>query len=220
MMLIIGTGQNINAQTVQVVHDKQKEKQWRSMETGLWGFEPDWYYYFLHKDYSGASASWQWHGFNSGYRVSFSEQKSNIKTINPTRILSEETQRAKLKKAEDERSKIEELYKEDLIKQSDRLIDTSYSLYRDDFNKMQNTIADGLVLCMKKSGGKMQRQIDEISRANEILCSNIEYIKKTGYGNELESSKRQRAYEDAKNEMQKLTIRTVRLTALAFSIYK
>ena len=48
----IGEGGSAYAQ--KVVHDKQKEKQWRSMETGPWDFAPDWYYYFLHKKYSGA----------------------------------------------------------------------------------------------------------------------------------------------------------------------
>ena len=43
----VGEGGSAYAQNV--VHDKQKEKQWRSMETGPWDFAPDWYYYFLHK---------------------------------------------------------------------------------------------------------------------------------------------------------------------------
>lgn len=35
-------------------HDEQKEKQIRSMEAAHWDFAPDWFYYFFHKDYSGA----------------------------------------------------------------------------------------------------------------------------------------------------------------------
>ena len=27
--------------------DKEKEKQWKSMENGPWDFTPDWYYYCL-----------------------------------------------------------------------------------------------------------------------------------------------------------------------------
>ena len=41
------------------VHDDQKEKQWTSMENGQWDFAPDWYYYFLHKNYSGAEMYWK-----------------------------------------------------------------------------------------------------------------------------------------------------------------
>ncbi len=45
-----------NAQ--KVVRDNEKKKQWQSMENGPWDFSPDWYYYFLHKRYSGAEMYW------------------------------------------------------------------------------------------------------------------------------------------------------------------
>ena len=54
--------------------DKEKEKQWKSMENGPWDFAPDWYYYFLHNKYSGAEMYWKWAGFNSGFRVRFKER--------------------------------------------------------------------------------------------------------------------------------------------------
>ena len=84
------------------VRDDEKKKQWQSMENGPWDFAPDWYYYFLHKDYSGAEMYWKWAGFKSGFRVRFKESKSNIKRIMPTRVISEETQRQKLEKVEEE----------------------------------------------------------------------------------------------------------------------
>ena len=34
----------MSAQWVQISHDDQKEKQWKSMENGPWDFVPDWYY--------------------------------------------------------------------------------------------------------------------------------------------------------------------------------
>ena len=70
---------SVTCQAQKITHDKQKEKQWRSMETGPWDFAPDWYYYFLHKDYSGAYLKWEWHGFKSGYRVHFDEKRSHSK---------------------------------------------------------------------------------------------------------------------------------------------
>lgn len=207
------------AQTVQVVHDDQKEKQWRSMEVGPWNFAPKWYYYLFHKNYSGAEEHWRWHGFESGWEIDFKESRSDVKTINPSRILSEETQRAKLKKVETERAKVEELYKEDLAKQADRMIDLSYSTYKDHFNHMQDLILDGLTYCIQKSKGEMQCQVNEIVRQNEIICANIEYIHKTGIGYELENSKRQRAYEEARTEMKKIVQRTAKLAAMAMAIY-
>ena len=84
--------------------DKEKEKQWKSMENGPWDFAPDWYYYFLHNKYSGAEMYWKWAGFNSGFRVRFKEKDSNVKRIMPTRVTAEETQRQKVKKVEEERN--------------------------------------------------------------------------------------------------------------------
>lgn len=46
LMVLLGFSISGNAQAVR--HDKQKEKQWQSMENGPWDFAPDWYYYFLY----------------------------------------------------------------------------------------------------------------------------------------------------------------------------
>ena len=74
--LAFPVGEGGSAYAQKVVHDKQKEKQWRSMETGPWDFDPDWYYYFLHKKYSGAETYWKWSGFKSGWRVRFNVSAS------------------------------------------------------------------------------------------------------------------------------------------------
>lgn len=184
--------------------DKEKEKQWKSMENGPWNFAPDWYYYFLHNKYSGAEMYWKWAGFNSGFRVRFKEKDSNVKRIMPTRVTAEETQRQKVKKVETERKYIEELYKEELVREADRSVDLTYASYKDEFDRMQDCITDGLLYCMKKSDGKLKYQVDELSRQNEILCSGIAYIHKTGVGYGLENAKRQQAYEEAKTKMQEL----------------
>lgn len=201
------------------IHDDQKEKQWISMENGPWDFAPDWYYYFLHKNYSGAEMYWKWAGFKSGYRVRFKEEKSNVKRIMPVRVTAEETQRQKLSQVEKERAYVEELYKEELVREADRTVDLTYSSYKDEFNRMQDCITDGLLYCLQKSDGKLQYQVDELSRLNEVLCSDIAYIHKTGVGYELENAKRQQAYEDAKKRMGDLVSRTARLCAVAATHY-
>ena len=117
----VGEGGRANAQ--KIVHDKQKEKQWRSIETGPWDFAPDWYYYFLHKKYSGAETYWKWSGFKSGYRVRFKEHKSNVKTVMPRRVAAEEVDAEKIKKAEEERAKIKELHDEEVVRATDRNVD-------------------------------------------------------------------------------------------------
>lgn len=208
------------AQTVRVQRDKQKEKQLRSMEVGPWDFAPDWYYYFLHRKYSGAKAVWQWHGLESGYHVEFHEDKSNVKRINPTRVASEEVQRMKVSEVEDERKKLEELCREDLANQADRMIDASYPIYKDEFNRMQDVISEGLLYCMQKSHGELSKIIDELTRRNDIVCSNVAYIRKTGVGYELSNAKRQAAYEDAKTEMSKIHDDTVKLVYITQYFYK
>lgn len=206
-----------NAQRVR--HDKQKEKQWQSMENGPWDFAPDWYYYFLHRKYSGAEMYWKWAGFKSGWRVRFKEPKSDIKRIMPVRVLSEETQRQKVDKVEEERKYVEELYKEELLREADRSVDLTYASYKDEFNRMQDCITDGLLYCMQKSGGKLKYQVDELERQNELLCSDIAYIHKTGVGYGLENAKRRQAYEDAKVKMAELVNRTAHLCAMAATHY-
>ena len=207
------------AQYPEVQHDKQKEKQWRSMENGPWDFSPDWYYYLFHKNYSGASLSWKWRGFHSSLGVDFDESDSNVKRIMPVRVIEEETQRQKVKKVNEEYEKIEELHKEEVERAADRNVDLIYTSFKDDFNRMQDRITEGLLFCMTKSGGKMKYQVNELSRENEIVCQNIEYIHKQGIGYELENAKRQQAYSDAKTKMEGIVSRVAHLVGMAQCYY-
>lgn len=207
------------AQYPEIQHDKQKEKQWRSMENGPWDFAPDWYYYIFHNSYSGASLSWKWRGFHSSLGVDFDESDSNVKRIMPVRVIEEETQRQKVKKVNEEYEKIEELHKEEVERAADRNVDLIYTSFKDDFNRMQDRITEGLLFCMTKSGGKMKYQVNELSRENEIVCQNIEYIHKQGIGYELENAKRQQAYSDAKVKMEGIVSRVAHLVGMAQCYY-
>lgn len=219
LLLAVLTISPITSKAQTIVHDKQKEKQWKSMENGPWNFSPDWYYYFLHNGYSGAEMYWKWAGFKSGWRIRFKESKSDVKRIMPVRVTAEETQRQKMDKVETERKYIEELYKEELAREADRTVDVTYATYKDEFERMQTCISDGLLYCMTKSNGDLKHAVDELSKANEILCADIAYIHKTGVGYELENAKRQQAYEDAKAKMSELVGRTARLCAVAATHY-
>ena len=189
-----------------IVHDEQN-------------FAPDWYYYLFHNSYSGASTYWAWRGLHSGLHVRFRESDSNVKRIMPTRVISEETQRKKMKEVETERAKIQELYDEDAAKAADRNVDLVYSSFKDDFNRMQESISEGLLYCMEKSKGKMQYQIEQLTRQNEILCSGIEYIRRQGVGFELENTKREKAYIKARKEMEQLVSRVAHLVGMAQTHY-
>ena len=209
----------LSAQAQTIVHDKQKEKQWRSMEDGPWDFAPDWYYYFLHKDYSGADKHWQWHGLESGFEIRFKEEDSNVKRIMPSRILSEETQRQKEKKVEEEMNLLKELHDEEVARSVDRNVDLVYDAFKEDFERMQDAIAEGLLFCQHKSKGKLNYQINELSRQNELLCQDIAYIHRQGVGYELENAKRQKAYIDIRHRMEILVSRVAHLVGMAQTHY-
>lgn len=220
VMLAVSSFATPQAATAQrVSKDIDKERQWTSMENGPWNFAPGWYYHFLHKKYSGAERYWKWDGFKSGLRHRFKEPKSNIKRTMPTRVLAEETQRQKADETEKERQHMEELYKEELLREADRNVDLAYPAYKEEFGRMQQAIAEGLRYCLTKSGGKLKPQVDELTRENGILCADISYIRQTGVGYGLENAKRQQAYEDAKARMARLVSRVARLSAIAATHY-
>ena len=114
---------------------------------------------------------------------------------------------------------MEELYQEELLREADRNVDLMFPSYKDEFNRMQDCITDGLLYCMQKSKGKLQYQVDELSRQNEILCADIAYIHKMGVGCGLENAKRQKAYEEARQKMEELVKRTANLCAVASTHY-
>ncbi len=206
-----------NAQKIK--HDKQKEKQWRSMETGPWDFAPGWYYYFFHRRYSGAEKYWKWSGFKSGYRVRFKESKSNVKTIMPVRVTSEETQQMKIKKVEEERVKQKEVHDEEVARAADRNVDLAYSNFKDEFNRMQNSISEGLSYCLTKSKGKLSPQVDELRRQNAMIVDAITYVHKQGIGYELENTKREKAYIQYKADMEGIVSRVAHLVGMAQQYY-
>lgn len=217
VVLLLATPSIVSAQ--KVVHDKQKEKQWKSMENGPWDFEPGWFYYFMHNNYSGAEKYWKWKGFKSGYRVRFKENKSNVKRIMPVRVTAEETQRQKDQKAEEERKLIKELHDEDVARAADRNVDLMYASFRDDFDRMQRSISEGLLYCLQKSKFKLQPQVDKITQDNDIICQSIAYIHKTGVGYELENAKREQAYLEYKKQMEQIVNRVAHLVGMAQAYY-
>lgn len=220
LFVIVGMLYSLTASAQYLTYDDQKEKQWKSMENGPWDFSPAWYYYLLHKKYSGGETYWQWRFLKSGWRVRFKESKSNVKRIMPTRITTEETQRQKVKKAEEERMKIEDLYKEEVARAADRNVDLVYSSFKDDFDRMQQSITDGLLFCMQRSKGKLKYQVDELTRQNEMICQDIAYIHRTGAGYELENAKRQKAYQQYKKQMEEMVSRVAHLVGMAQNYYK
>lgn len=199
--------------------DKQKEHQIRSMEQGHWDFSPDWWYYLLHKNYSGAYTKWEWHGFKSGLRVHFDEGRSNVKTVGPRREAQLATLLLKQKIVETERKKIEELNKEEVARAADRNVDLVYGKYKDLFTELQASITEGLTYCLVKSKGKMVRSVRELTDRNEVITSSVAYFRKTGVGYELENVKREKGFAQAKKDMEELVKKVASLARLAKAYY-
>lgn len=171
------------------------------------------------KKYSGASQRWEWHGFKSGWRVHFDESRSNVKTIGSRREKQIATQLLKKKIVEKEREKIDELNKEEIARAADRNADLVYGKYQALFTDMQSSITEGLTYCMIKSKGKMAGSIKELTDCNEVITSNINYLRKTGVGYELENVKREKGYAKAKKDMEQLVKKVISLARVARAFY-
>lgn len=194
-----------NAQTTAVVSDDQKRKQWNSMENGGWDFAPDWYYYTLHKGYSGAEMYWTWTlGFIPTPHIRFKEDKSNQKRIYVPRIAQIPAVLDTKVKTQTELDSINPVWKEEMERAADRNIDGMYFQYEDDFKKMQVSISQCLSYSLEKSKGNLAEAVAILQEENESVMSDIAYIHKTGVGYELENTKRQTAYEEARERMRKL----------------
>lgn len=213
-MIICSLPLCLSAQVIK--HDKDKENILKSMEgPGYWNFSPSWYMYFLHKNYSGAEAYWRWEGLKSGLHVRFKEEKSNVKSVMPRRAAAIAASIAKNAIVEKEREMIQKLTEEEEKRAADRNIDLVYPKYEDYFNELQDGISACLEYAMKTSKGKLTEQINEVLQQNEIVTSNIKYLRQTGIGNELENAKRDQGFRDQKKLMERVNRQARALAKMA-----
>lgn len=191
-------------------HDKQKYYQIRSMENGTWDFAPDWYYYVMHKSYSGAETYWKWQGFKSGLYVRFKEGKASTKRCAVPRAAQVPIEVATIDRLNNQIDSIQPIVTEETIRVLERNVDVIYPLYKDDFEELGNSIKDSLLYIVEHGKGMLNEACYELQGEYDAICSEIEYIHQQGVGNEIETTKRQLVYEDAKE----------RLTNLANSCFK
>lgn len=72
---------------------------------------------------------------------------------------------------------------------------------------------------MIRSKGKMSSSIKELTDRNEVITSNIAYLRKTGVGYELENVKREKGFAQAKKDMEELVKKVISLARLAKAYY-
>ena len=200
-------------------HDKEKYLQIKSMETGPWDFAPAWYYYFMHKGYSGAETYWRWRGFKSGFHVRFKESKSKVKRVLPTREQSAAVQLLKKNDVEEEYKHFKSVHDVEVKRALDRNVDAVYSSYKDDFLKINQNLLDGFDYILRESKNKLSPQVTELSKELNLLNERIAYIHQTGLGYELENAKREKEYIKTKKEMENLVSRTKYLALQAHMLY-
>lgn len=178
--------------------------QLRSMETAGWKFSPGLYYYVFHKKYSGAKLS----GF---FKVKFDETRSNVKRTAPVRMAQVPMVVDTKNSLQHQLDSIEPLLFEESLRSTERMVDVIYPLYEETFNSLDSSIRAGVIQIDVESKGKLsmvsRRLISELDEIN----AQIQYIHRQGPGNEVENTKRQIVYEDAKNRMSELAKSTSRL---------
>lgn len=202
---IISPSVEIWAQAPSIVYDSQKQKQLNSMENGGWDFAPDWYYYTLHKNYSGAEMYWTWTlGFIPTPHIRFKEDKSNQKRVFVPRVAQIPAVLETKAKTQTELDSINPIWKEEMELTVDRNVDLMYPQFEDDFRKMQASISECLSYSLNKSNGNLAEVVALLQDENRAVLADIDYIHKTGIGYEMENTKRQIAYEEARERMRKL----------------
>lgn len=219
IVLLSAMFSNAQSPSVTYNHDSQKYKQVDVIENGNWDFAPDFYYYSLHKNYSGASWNTKWTPFPS-FSIKFNETKSSVGRCGPTRSLSAVTENEVLKKTRLQLDSITPIYQEELVRSADRNIDVAYTSFKGEFSDMQDAISSNLKFVLERSKGKLNKTVSAYADANDLICERINYIHKTGLNVELENTKREIAYEEIRQDMKNLLKATNQLVFYAASHYE
>lgn len=199
-------------------HDKEKYYQIRSMEYGTWKFSPGLYYWSLHNKYSGAEAYWSWSLGNFGLNYRFKEKDSDCKRVGPKRataLVEESLSKAPLQNQIDS---IQPLVIEETVRSLERNVDIIYPQYEDDFRQLSENITEGILIAMERGKGRLNEACDLLQMEFDEVCSQIEYIHQTGINHEVEPTKRQLVYEDAKEKLTKLAQQSFQLAYYATTL--
>lgn len=201
-----------SAQTVEYTHDEEMYKQIRSMEAGKWEFSPALWYLAFHQDYSGARLR--------GFSVKFNASRSNTGQLMPTRVAETGLEYERLQELRKEEESLTAVMKDEMLAESERVVDLKYNEYKDEFNRIQKVITEALLYSAHLSKGDARKEVEELAEQNELLCEQIAYFHKAGVNHQLENTKRQLAYEDALTRMRTLKSRALNLALLVKSIYE
>lgn len=188
-------------------HDKEKFYQVRSMEDGKWGFGAGTWYWTWHNDYSGAS--WHWKFGFPPYEIKFKESESDTRRVGPSRAAQIPLEVAAMNRINVQIDSIQPLVVEETIRSAERMVDVTYAMYLDDFRDYDDNIRKALLYCIEHGDEGIRRACVKVQEEYDCVCSSIQYVHEQGPGNEMEPTKRQIAYEEARRRLGEI-LRTCR----------
>lgn len=189
----------LSAQVVTPIYDKSKHYQLRSMETGPWDFHPAWWYYWFHRQYSGAKSHWRWRGFKSGWVVDFNEGRyAPNSRLRASMLLT-----AKLSKKEYESitKQVSNVHKRELANIADRSVDIVQTDYKQIFNKLEILIVKYIVEYRNEIGS--DELLKEFITEHQKIKESIEMMH-TSYVTNID---RQRVYLEQLKKLEELIMK-------------
>lgn len=188
-------------------HYEERYKQFRSMETGVkWDFQPGLYYAIAHRRYSGAS------GF---FKPKFNILKSNVGCLSPKRVAEVELENEVSKKLDKQISAMDSVLAEETLRTIERSVDETYDSYKPAFDSLKSNISAYLNCNEVLVCEEMLKRSQPLREELEMLDEEIKYIHKAGLDNQLEQGKRDIAYNEIKDKLNKLCGKSHSLAMLA-----
>lgn len=210
MLLSVLAVESSYAQTITYKNYNERTAQFSSMENGKWWFYPKEYYYVVHNNgYAGA--------YKTGLNIKFKVTKSKVGQVGPARAEQIPLEKAAVYNLNAQIDSIQPLVIEESVREAERLVDIVYPEYKDEFQELGESISESLLYVIEKSNGRYAKFCKDYQLEYDAICSEIEYIHKQGPTSQIEPTKRQLAFEDARLRMNDLAEKCSNLAYLAYT---
>lgn len=198
------------AQKTTFVHDKAKFYQYRSMEIPgeKWNFHPGWWYAVWYPGYSGGSINWK-------FQVKFKESKSTVGRIGPTRIAEAAMEALTSDHLTHQVDSIKEVALEETIAAAERQQNVIYLKYKSAFDDAFQKIDQMLnQISVDNFDGFLTPYINSFLDERSQLKEEVSYINGIGPMYQMETAKRQIAFEEVEEKLSDLSDRVLTIVKL------
>lgn len=181
-------------------HYRERYLQFRSMEIeGEWNFHPGFYYVVTHKRYSGGR------GF---FKPKFDVSKSNVGHISPKRKAEIALESTALSHINEDIERAEPIAFEETIRAAERQADEVYLIYSPVFKKLNECITS----CLNaeeiiKQPVFLQRSL-KMKEEQDMLNDEIKFMHGMGPSAQCEQARREIAYSEIKERLEKLSTKS------------